>query len=389
MSSVNVTNSNVKMSRRQILYITHMRLPTEKAYGVQMANTVYHFAREGCPITLVTTQHKNSISKSLMSYYGIPENAFSIVYIPSLTWWWGTRVGFWINMLSFSVSCLWRYRGVSDVVIYSREPFPLLLYALLGYTTIYEMHDFPKAYHWFHTFLCRRVTHVVVTNVWALERAHSKYGVPNTALTCAPNGFSDHVFTGTLQKEEARVQLHIPSSKHMVVYSGALLEWKGVPFLIEVAKHMPEIDLWFIGGSPQVHEDLRMRGASSNCVFVPHMPQGDIPRYLAAADAVVLPNIPSNQHSTYSTSPIKLFEYLASRRPIVASDLPSIRSLVDDSEVVFVEAGNQHAWVDIIRDVVTHPQRYDARVSAAREKSASYTWRARARTILSVLTKTS
>ena len=69
----------------------------------------------------------------------------------------------------------------------------------------------------------------------------------------------------------------------------------------------------------------------------------DARRRLADADVLVLPN-PASAISNRFTSPLKLFDYMASGRPIVASNLPAIREILRDTEnAVLVEPGNPDA----------------------------------------------
>jgi glycosyltransferase involved in cell wall biosynthesis len=64
-----------------------------------------------------------------------------------------------------------------------------------------------------------------------------------------------------------------------------------------------------------------------------------IPEYQMAADMLVLPNIPSTKESEKYTSPIKMFEYMASGVPIIASDMPSLREVLNDHNATLIPPG--------------------------------------------------
>lgn len=370
----------------KILYLTRMRLPTEKAYGLQMVQTMKALTKQNNEVTLLLTQHKNEVTQDVFTYYGIEKTSFKVVLVNVPHYFFQTKVGFWLHMLLYSLRCfLYTLKNHHDV-LYSREPMPLLFYSLLGYRTVYEMHDFPLNSHWFHRLICRTVTFVVVTNSWAKERCTTLYKVAPEKLILAPNGYDPALFAQLSTTHEARRELNLPIGVPMVMYSGHLYAWKGVETILAVAKIMPSVHFVFVGGSNEEQENLRTLWAFSNIQFISHQPPQLVPRYLQAADVLVLPNIPITQHSEFSTSPIKLFEYMAARRPVIASRLPSIESIVTEREVSFAIAGDINSWVETITLVLAGGANISHQVEAATLLAKSYTWEAKATTILSKIT---
>jgi len=118
-----------------------------------------------------------------------------------------------------------------------------------------------------------------------------------------------------------------------------------------------------------------------------------VPRYLKAADVVVLPNSRNSRqkrfsiYSRYDTSPIKLFEYLASGAPIVASDLPSIREIVSEEEVFFVKPDDPQELAQGIERLLTDQEFARTLSSRALERSKEYTWEKRAKKIVEFINR--
>lgn len=368
----------------KLSYLTHMRLPTEKAYGLQMVNTAYHLAQEGVHVELIGTRIPNLITTDVFSYYDLPKDAFVYHVVPSLRLLRNTRLGFWINMLSFSVTASYRVCMSRADFVYSREPFPLMFLSWLGKRTCYEMHDFPDRHHWFHRLLCSSARVVAVTNPWAYSQVISRYHINPNKVILVPNGFDEKRFTGLLTQSEARERTGLLRDGRIVLYSGHLYDWKGVRVIIDVARLLPDVLFVFLGGSAEDQERLKT-DAGSNVRFLGHRPPGEVPPYLAAADILVLPNIPIVRHSEFSTSPIKLFEYMASRRPVIASRLPSITGLVTGDDVVFAPPGDVSAWAEAIRATLAGGDEIAAMVERAAVTARQFTWSSKAKKLIATL----
>jgi glycosyltransferase involved in cell wall biosynthesis len=106
-----------------------------------------------------------------------------------------------------------------------------------------------------------------------------------------------------------------------------------------------------------------------------------IPLYLRAADVLVVPNTAKEDISRLYTSPMKLFEYMASGTPIVASDLPSIREIVDDSIVSFFAPDDPASLAETIGRVLYNYPEAEAKARLARERVKPYSWKRRAEAI--------
>jgi glycosyltransferase involved in cell wall biosynthesis len=99
---------------------------------------------------------------------------------------------------------------------------------------------------------------------------------------------------------------------------------------------------------------------------------------LQEADILTLPN-PESAISSHATSPLKLFEYMAAGRAIVASNLPSIGEvLVDDVNAVLVTPGDAGALAAGISRLAADPAERQRLASAARDGVAEYSWDRRA-----------
>jgi glycosyltransferase involved in cell wall biosynthesis len=112
----------------------------------------------------------------------------------------------------------------------------------------------------------------------------------------------------------------------------------------------------------------------SNIRYLGHQEKSLIPKYLVAADILLLPNTDEHEEVRTQTSPLKLFEYLAAGKPIVASDLPAIRSLVSGEEVFFTPAGRSEDLRNAIEAIIAQSHVREQYAHKAYEASLRYTW---------------
>jgi putative flippase GtrA len=131
-----------------------------------------------------------------------------------------------------------------------------------------------------------------------------------------------------------------------------------------------------------------MYGKISNISIVGWKPHAEIPLWQKAADVLALPNTAKEDISKYYTSPMKLFEYMASRVPIVASRIPSIEEIVTKREVFFAEADNALSFSKTIEKAAVERKEVERRTERAYVKVLEFTWGKRAQRIFSFIDHT-
>ena len=116
--------------------------------------------------------------------------------------------------------------------------------------------------------------------------------------------------------------------------------------------------------------------------FVDRVPNAEVPYWLRACDVLTIP-FPWNVHMAYYTSPMKLFEYMASGVPIVASDLPSLCEVLHHEEnAVLVAPGDALSLANGISRLL-NDQKLAARIAErAAVDAVQYTWKRRVQLIL-------
>lgn len=367
------------MGNLPIFYVANVRMPTGKAHGIQVAKMCEAFASGGAAVTLVVPKRSESPG-DIASAYGVAQN-FRVVYLPVINLplrWPGS---FALETLSFAVMArLWLRRQKEKAILYTRGEMSLFLTPLLAsrFSLVWEAHIKPPHPQRYHATAKRAVALVVVTKYFK-EEIPNLWHIPKEKVLYVPDGVSLEDFSDMQPKEEARKILSLPLDKKIVLYAGSDVAWKGVDILRGASELLPEdVLVVFVGSiAPDAH-------ASSRRLFVGPRPHTEMSLWFAAADALVLVGNPKSDIARYYTSPLKLFEYMASNRPILAADLPSFRDIVSQANA-FIFEPSVEACAKMIRYALSNPDIAQARAKQAQEDIKEFSWHKRAQKILSFI----
>ncbi|MCT7517021.1 glycosyltransferase family 4 protein [Aliarcobacter cryaerophilus] len=366
----------------KLIYITNTRIPSEKAnsyQSMQMCNSfskVYNEVEMWIPNSINTYEMKKYKDKPY-SFYGI-EKTFKIKKLFIIDYWWIHNLNqfLWSNLgaVTFAISVL------LNLVIYGKEytiftrDWYVLKVLLLGKKLgiiknkiYFEAHKFSN--HLIQNF--KKCDGLIVINNY-LKELHKKKNIKKIIVSHDGVNFEEYQ---TIKEYE-----YSKKEKYTLVYTGNLFTWKGVHTLVDSLKFVNQnVELIIVGGSNEVLDDFRKyikKSGLVNIILTGHVPKKDTIQYVQKADMLFLPNSAKDKMSFY-TSPIKLFEYMAAKRPIIASNLPSIcEVLVDRKNAILCEPDNPKDLADKINWVLEHD--CTDIVNQAFEDVQEYTWDKRA-----------
>lgn len=376
----------------KLIYIVNSRLPTERAYGIQVSKMCEAFAQSSIKIILLYPRRDNPIKeKDIFSYYGIGDRfeIKELFSIDLLKYKFLRGFSFWTGAFSFYLSVFFYilFKLQDFKYIYTRDFFSASLLKILGKKVIFELHNLPKS----KTRFLRRLLEAndkIITITKRLKDDLVKLGIKQKNIIYLADGVDLKKFNILLTKEQARKKLNLPQNKKLILYTGHLYEWKGASVLLEAAQYLQDFLVVFVGGK---EEDLRNFQLSisnfqlKNVLLAGHRFYEEIPYWLKSADVLVLPNSAKDKISKFYTSPLKLFEYMASARPIVASNLPSIREILSSENAFLVEPDNPQSLAQAVEKVLESQELSDRISKKAFEDVKGYTWKNRAKKIIDFL----
>ena len=371
--------------------IFHGRFPSEKAASLFAGKSAEAFAREDVEVTLVVPRRFGRVKSDPFEYFSLEKN-FEIKYLPTIDLFsipFLKRFAFRVSLIFFSFTTLGFIFGTGKIknsLIYSNETLPLMFLSLFSKNCFYEMHDFPEKKKYFYGELFKRVKAIIVHNKWKMENIKKDFFVPEQKLFYEPNAVDLSDFDINISKEEAREKLGLPKDGKIVVYTGHLYGWKGTDTLAKAGKLLNNISIYFVGGTSEDVERYQDKYESHNIIFTGNKKHSEIPLWQKSADLLVIPNSAREPIGKFYTSPMKLFEYMASKTPILASQVPAIEEIVDEFSCFFFEPDNEEDLKNKIETALESESRESKSLSAY-NKVLEFTWQKRAGRIINFLNK--
>lgn len=374
-----------------IYYLGNIRLPTEKAHGLTIVKSCEAFARAGARVTLVVPRRKTQFKTDVFETYGVEHN-FKVVYLPTLDALRisSSRLAFWVSYLTFFMSAFFYllFKSKKDSVIYTREA-PLLTLSLFGMPAFLECHHIFTRSGVFFWLACR--ARGIVTISAALKEKFLSAGFNKERILVSPSGVDLSIFANDITQIEARQRLDIPRESKVLIYTGNFTTMgadKGITDTLHALKQLPDILFIAVGGSEKdcAHYagEAAELGVGLQTQLYGFAPQKNLVLYQKAADVLLMP-FPDTLHYRSNMSPVKMFEYMASGRPIIASDLPTIREVLNEKNAVIVPPGDSNALADAIRALLAEPERGQILAQQAQKEVLAYSWDERAKKILSFI----
>jgi len=372
----------------KIIYIANIRIPTEMAHGLQVMKMCEAFVKKGAELELVVPWRfgiSDLIKKDPFEYYRVEKN-FKIKKIFCLDLTPLNRflgpISFLTQAVSFAFFISIYLLFKKSDIIYSRDRFSLFFISPIKRNIILEVHQLHKS---LFNFLLVRVKKIIVITR-GLKQSLINKGVGEEKILVAPDGIELKDFEIKDNKEEYRKNLGLPLNKKIILYSGHLYKWKGVETLALASKYLEsDILIVIVGGIKWYLSDFKKFIKKNNLekvLVLGHKDYNQIPFYLKAADCLVLTGTQNYETSKSHTSPMKMFEYMTSSRPIVASELPSFKEVLNDNNCIFVEPDNPENMAIGIKKALNDYNLSEKISNQAYQDVQKYTWDNRAKKIL-------
>ncbi len=379
--------------------IVNVRFPGVRAHGIQVAAMAEALADTGLVVDVVVPRRFPYRAVDPWAHYGVRRN-FEVCRIanidtidmvkPS-----AQRVPFLMQSITFGLRALARAAVERDAGILVRDHYTLEI--LVGglragdrARVAAEIHNLPEAGGRLRRVVAAlKSLRAVVVISDGLKQDLEREGLESSRILVARDGVHLSRFATRPSVEDARQHLSLRADVPTVVYAGQLYEWKGVDTLVQAMGQLPQAQLLVVGGdAPNLSriEKLVALHAPGRVILAGSVPHQAVPFYLAAGDVIALPNSARETISRKYTSPLKMFEAMASGRAILGTDLPSLREVLQHDANAYLVAPDDPTAMAEGLDALIQDEALRTRLALQAEQDVlPYDWAERGRLVANFL----
>jgi glycosyltransferase involved in cell wall biosynthesis len=356
-------------------------VPSRSANSIQVMKVVHALKQSGPDVRLWLPEFKRSNWTTISEVYGL-STCFDITWLPFFAQF---------KQYDFSLKAIAAAANWGADVIYTWALQAAVLARSFGKATVMEFHDFPMGHNGpflfniYKRFNGKKLT--LCTTRALADGIEERFGMhfSDDNLQIAPNGTETERYANLPQPEQARKELGLRDG-FTVEYSGHFYPGRGMEMLSEIAHLLPDLNFLWVGGNKEDiapwQESLKAKSIK-NVTITGFIPNLRLPLYQAAADVLVMPygkkiSGSSGGDIARVINPMKMFDYMASGKPIIASEIPVFHEILSEETTIFCEPDNAAEWAKAIMALKNDPEKRAQMGIQAKGSAEKYTWKNRA-----------
>jgi glycosyltransferase involved in cell wall biosynthesis len=371
----------------KIVYIANSTIPSTSANSVHVMKICEAFSNNGIDIKLIIPNIRDKrIKENEFDFYGI-KNKFNLMRNKLIN---KTTSGIWNPFFAFTSVFVTLMDNQN--IIFTRSPFVSLFCIMFRKKHLLELHgrllSFSfKLFKLFKLFNSKKLLKVVVISQPLKKIYMNEFEVKAEKILVLPDGVTYENF------EHFNGTQPLNSSSFNIGYVGSLYKGRGIEIIIEMAKILSHHKFNIYGGEDEQILVLKqeIKQLNLNNIFVyGHIANNEVPKTLCEQDVLLMPyqkkvQVRGSEDTSAWMSPMKMFEYMASGRVIISSDMPVLREILDDNNSFLVPCDDVESWIQTIKNIENNTEFARKIALRAKEDVQKYTWKKRAKKIIEVI----
>ena len=214
------------------------------------------------------------------------------------------------------------------------------------------------------------------------DHLHNEWKIQDSKLSVLPCAADVEAFTPNPNPDRLRRRLGL-TSEEVVMWVGGFYPWHDLDLLLDsfslVRAKFPRVKLVLVGDGqtrPLVEGKVQRGGLQQSVIFTGAIAHGDVPEVLSIADIAVVASAPVPASRGGTGTPLKLFEYMAAGKPIVATALNQATEVIEDGQTgLLVEPGNADRFAEALLSLLKDPkERVRLGQNARQQAIERYSW---------------
>lgn len=358
--------------------ISTSQIPSSTANSIQVTKVCQAYKQIGHEVTLYVPGDRDVNWEVIRRTYGLSEK-FQIEWIRS------ERL---FHRYDFALKVMKKSRKIGFDLFHTWTPQVALFSNILKMPYLLELHELPTGrlgpyiYKSILKSSFRKKRFLPITNALRIRyEAEFHLNFLPEEVVISPDGVDIERYINLGSASESRNLLGLPDC-YSAVYTGHLYAGRGMNLLIELAKLLPDINFIWVGGRNNDLEYWKIKINEigiRNIILTGFVDNELIPNYQAAGDVLLMPyekeiSGSSGGNTAEYCSPMKMFEYLATGRPIISSDLSVLHEVLNSTNAIFCDSDDPICWKNAIIKLKNSPEVGDNLSKNSIEDAKKYTW---------------
>lgn len=368
----------------KILYLSDSTIPSRTANSIHVMKMCQAFAKNGHQVLLISIIREQYLEQSVenvYNFYGVdPVFQYQVFHYKNK-----------INKLFLFPADIFNcIRDYNPDLIYGRHVLGCLIGSFFNHPVVYESHgpvwQIGKIQTWALLLLLNK--RPMFKKMLVISEALKKIYFDRNLVD------SNKIFVAHDGADEQAdfLSLFSESDKIRIGYFGHLYPGRGIDLIIELAERLPQCEFHIVGGTEQDISFWKSHEMSDNLFFHGFVEPKQVYKYRNSCNILLAPYqrdvlVAGGKINTSAyMSPLKIFEYMSSRKAIITSDLTVLREVLNSSNAMLVSPDNLQEWVEAIEMLSNNIEfREQLAENAYKDFIETYTWQKRAAHIIKMI----